>query len=428
MTESIYWIWLAEALGQGSKYLSYLLGVYGTPYDVFRAETESIDELSVDEKTKKGLARKNLEDAYEINDYCVSHSIGILTYENPCYPEKLKLIKDPPTVLYYIGELPNFNNVLSISIVGTRKLSEYGKGTAYKIGYELGAAGVVVVSGMALGVDSVAACGTINGGGKTVAILGCGVDIVYPRQHRVLYDQIIKHGAVISEFAPTTEVRGRNFPIRNRIISGLTSGTLIVECDMRSGAMITARHALEQGRDLFAIPGNVGNPNSNGTNSLIHEGASMVLCTDDILGAYEFYYGDKIDYLGLSYARARSDVDPDALAKMEICSKLVSKNEIRDEKPEIGNNIMRPRIQPKYKNEKGSAVQKNEGEKADKIEEAELTPEEARVLEVMPRDRAVNADYFMSRGLNASDVLGALVTLEIKGLTSSLPGGLYIRN
>lgn len=428
MTESIYWIWLAEALGQGSKYLSYLLGVYGTPYDIFRAETESIDELSVDEKTKKGLARKNLEDAYEINDYCVSHSIGILTYENPRYPEKLKLIKDPPTVLYYIGELPDFNNVLSISIVGTRKLSEYGKGTAYKIGYELGAAGVVVVSGMALGVDSVAACGTINGGGKTVAILGCGVDIVYPRQHRVLYDQIIKHGAVISEFAPTTEVRGCNFPIRNRIISGLTSGTLIVECDMRSGAMITARHALEQGRDLFAIPGNVGNPNSNGTNSLIHEGASMVLCTDDILGTYEFYYGDKIDYLGLSYARARSDVDLDALAKMEICSKLVSKNEIRDEKPESGNNIMRPRIQPKYKNKKGSAVQKNEEKKADKIEEAELTPEEARVLEVMPRDRAVNADYFMSRGLNASDVLGTLVTLEIKGLTSSLPGGLYIRN
>lgn len=428
MTESIYWIWLAEALGQASKYLTYLLGVYGTPYDVFRAETDSIDELSVDSKTKIGLERKNLENAYAINDYCVSHSIGILTYENPRYPEKLKLIKDPPTVLYYIGELPDFNNTLSISIVGTRKLSEYGKGTAYKIGYELGAADIIVVSGMALGVDSVAACGAINGGGKTVAVLGCGVDIVYPRQHRVLYNQIIKHGAVISEFAPTTEVRGRNFPIRNRIISGLTSGSLIVECDMRSGAMITARHALEQGRDLFAIPGNVGNPNSNGTNSLLHEGASMVLCTDDILSAYEFYYGDKINYLGLSYARARSDVDPEALAKMEICSKLVSKNEVCDEKPIVGNNIMRPRIKANCKNEKDSAVKKSEAKDVKESEKAEITPEEARVLELMPCDRAVNADYFMSRGLNASDVLGTLVILEIKGLTSSLPGGLYIKN
>ena len=444
MTDTIYWIWLAECLGPGSRNLHYLLDRYASPYDVFRAQSEELERLELGDRVIEALCNKNMTEAYAINDYCVSHNIGILTYANEYYPAKLRLIPDPPAVLYFIGELPNTGDFVSIGVVGTRKMSEYGKRSAYKIGYELASAGIVVVSGMALGVDAVAACGAIRAGGKTVAVLGCGVDTVYPKEHGKLYENIIKNGAVISEYPPTTEVRPHHFPCRNRIISGMTNGTLVVECDKKSGAMITAERAIEQGKDIFAIPGNLDNTNSLGTNKLIHDGAQIVLKTEDILKNYEFYYGKTINYLALRMAKDNSQLDEQALNRMGICQcelhKKMSEKYDECEEAEIitrRENILRPRHLPKVKNpeEMPSTMQRKADEEARthksisaEAELAELSEHEREMFLAMPDDRAVSVDAMMRLGYGCSDVMGTFAMLEIKGLVSSLPGGLYIKN
>lgn len=447
-SDTIYWIWLAECLGYGSRHLHYLLDRYSSPYEVFRAESEEIDRLELSDRIKRALSKKDMRSAYAINDYCVAHNIGILTYEGEDYPSKLRLIADPPAVLYYIGEMPNLNDNLSISVVGTRSMSEYGKASAYKIAYELASAGVTVVSGMALGVDGVAACGAIKGGGKTVAVLGSGVDVVYPREHRRLYERIIENGAVISEYPPTTEVRPNQFPVRNRIISGMTSGTLVVEGDLRSGALITARRAIEQGKEIFALPGNLDNKNSDGTNMLIHDGAQMVLETSDILKAYEFYYGKSINYLGFSMSRENSDLDEGAILEMGICMRggPVVQRKKKDEAPsdkEAGENILRPRSIPKNKStrempttlKKKSKKLKEEEifaleppKKSTEEEIASLSEDERAILRSMPDDRAVSVDELSSMGFECQNIMSTLAMLEIEGFVSSLPGGLYIKN
>ncbi len=434
MRDTIYWIWLSERLGAGSKELLYLLENYSSPYEIYRADEDEIGRLNIKDRTKLALSDKNMNAAYEINDYCSLHGIGIVTYGSTGYPEKLKKISDPPTLLYFRGELPDTNDFLSVSIVGTRKMSEYGKRMAYKIAYELAASGAVVVSGMALGVDSVAACGAICGGGKTIAVLGSGIDVIYPSQHKKLYEIIAQNGAVISEYPPMSEPEASHFPVRNRIISGLSNGTLIVECSERSGALITADRASEQGRDVFALPGNMDKASSSGTNKLIRDGASIITETEDILENYEFYYGNKINRLALGYSKGNSALNEDNLKEMGVY--------LRDEneraKPETPRkNILRPRFTPKNKNESklpstlkkptAPEPQKSKlGAEAEK-ELEELDENERNVLEAMPDDRAVAIDEIMHHGFECSGVMGTLAMLEIKGLVTSLPGGLYIK-
>ena len=226
-SENLYWIWLAEKLGAGSSHAIELVETFGSPFEVYNATEEEIARSGcVSENVAHRLANKSVSHAMEIVETCVYAKIGILSYSDPFYPSRLKTLKDPPCVLYYKGTLPDFDNRVCIAVVGTRKISEYGKHAAFKIAYELAAAECIVVSGMAQGIDAVAACGAICGGGKTVAVLGSGIDIVYPPQHKKLMRIIEDHGVVISEYAPGTRPFGTNFPQRNRIISGLWgSGT-----------------------------------------------------------------------------------------------------------------------------------------------------------------------------------------------------------
>ena len=222
---------------------------------MFRADPEELFDTEIPEALQEALSDKNLDEALAISDYCTKLRIGILTYKSDLYPAGLRRLKDPPTVLYYKGKMPDLSKFVSLSVVGTRTMSEYGKRAGYKIAYELASAGVCVVSGMALGVDSVAACAALEAGSTTIAVLGSGVDVIYPKVHTALYKKIIERGAVISEYPPTSRPESHHFPQRNRIISGIGMGTLVVEGDMRSGALITAGLALEQGKDLFALPG-----------------------------------------------------------------------------------------------------------------------------------------------------------------------------
>lgn len=216
--------------------------------------------------------------------------IEVITRENPVYPELLKRIKNPPPQLYCCGDCTLLGN-RSVAVVGSRTSTVYGRKTAAAISRRLAASGVTVVSGMALGIDASAHEGALDVGGKTIAVLGCGPDVCYPPENKILMTEILRHGLVISEYTPGTPASRYNFPNRNRIISGICEATIVVQARNRSGALITAELAAEQGREIFAVPGNIDSPYNLGNNRLIKEGAAPLICTDDIL-----------EYLGISGA------------------------------------------------------------------------------------------------------------------------------
>ncbi len=230
---------------------------------------------------KLKYAESNL-DFSELERVCKRKRIKIVTYFDRGYPEILKSIHDPPLLLFYKGVLPegSFNGV---GVVGSRRSSFYGLKIAEEISSGLAEAGIWVISGMAAGIDSASHKGAINGGGKTIAVLGTGVDICYPSRNRMLYGKIIENGAVVSEFFPGTEPFPWNFPKRNRIIAGFSKGVVVVEAAKKSGSLITAGLALDSGRDLFAVPASPFNPNGAGTNSLIKDGAYLVTSAKDII-------------------------------------------------------------------------------------------------------------------------------------------------
>jgi DNA processing protein len=206
----------------------------------------------------------------------------IITLKDDVYPKRLREIYDPPPLLYVRGELKE-EDELAISIVGSRKTSPYGRWITEKMSQELVRHGVTIVSGMARGIDALAHSGAISGGGRTIAVLGCGVDVIYPSENRSLFAKIIDHGAVLSEFSMGSPPEGGHFPKRNRIISGLSIGVVVVQASAESGSLITASYALEQGREVFAVPGNIGAEGSRGTHQLIKEGAKLVESSEDIL-------------------------------------------------------------------------------------------------------------------------------------------------
>ncbi len=213
-----------------------------------------------------------------------AHAMGVelIGFDSPLYPEPLRHIHEPPLVLYAMGRLELLSSS-SVAVVGTRNASSYGRCMAERLGAGLSEAGISVVSGMARGCDTFAHRGALAKGGNTIAVLGTGIDIVYPKENRRLYDEIKEQGLVVTEFPFSTPPLAKNFPVRNRIISGLTSGVVVVEAPLKSGAMMTARLSLEAGREVFALPGRADSKRSGGTNRLIKEGAVLVEDTDDIL-------------------------------------------------------------------------------------------------------------------------------------------------
>lgn len=281
-----YWLKLSEIENLKTTIKIDLLTALGGARNVFNADKEIL--------LRFGLSQQNYTDLYSdelsqnvsnIIELCAKKNITILTISHEEYPEMLKYITDPPLVLYVRGSIPKSN---AVAIVGSRKASGYGIETAFKMASDLAFSGMVIVSGMARGIDTAAHSGALDAGGETVAVLGCGVDIIYPPENKNIMERIIKTGAVISEYPPGSPPSTIHFPCRNRIISGMSLGTLVVEAGLKSGSLITANCALEQGRDVFAIPGNINNYNSIGTNRLIKDGAKIVLNSDDILEEFNF--------------------------------------------------------------------------------------------------------------------------------------------
>ncbi|MBR5615385.1 MAG: DNA-processing protein DprA [Clostridia bacterium] len=443
----LFWIWLSRRFGAGSKLYPVLLERFGTPYDIYNADEEEIAALmpELTLRERRALCDKNLDEAYDIAGYCKRGGYSILCYDDARYPLSYRSLSDPPLLLYYRGTLPDFQNRLCIAMVGTRKMSEYGRRIAYKIAYELAAAGVIIVSGMALGVDSVASCAALAAGGQTVAIFGNGIDVAYPPEHAGFKKILEQRALVMSEFAPGSEPKGSNFPIRNRLISGLCQGTLVVEGAEGSGALITADRALSQGRDLYAVPANIGDPNASGVNRLIRDGARVVLCADDILKQYSLLYRHTTSAASSASLGKRSDYDGEMLTRMGVYSRTVgghervsaatltptqpsdeAKPEIKASKPAPKSQKSEPRAtRPKAEAAPPKAVPCEADHSAEILQS--LGERERAVFEAIPMDHPLAIDRLQSLGYSTGELLAALSLLEIRGLIQTLPGGLYCR-
>lgn len=285
-----YTYWLA-CMPFGSEKKRMLVGDYFSAKAVYETKKEELERLSylnecdVKALTDLGCKKKYIEDYEKLAE----KNIFFCPYTSPEYPSRLRNIYNPPFALFYKGKLPKEDGI-KVAVVGARVCSAYGQKISEQIGEAFGKIGIDVISGMARGVDSAAHYGALKGNGKTFAVLGCGVDIVYPRQNRELYNRILENGGVISEYAPGTPAQPIFFPLRNRIISGLSDVVIVTEAKRKSGSLITADLAMDQGREVFCVPGRVGDSLSEGTNDFIHQGAGIITSFEQLMNDLNLTY------------------------------------------------------------------------------------------------------------------------------------------
>lgn len=296
------WIFLNNLKSVNNRHIKTIEETFDEEVEyIFRASNKEINNLRISEKARKEIIDNRREEfLIEILKDLDKKEVNITTLIDEEYPENLKNIPDRPRVLYYRGSLKE-DDSYSISVVGPRKPSNYGIYVVQKLVDELSKYGIKIISGMASGIDTHAHMVALRNKVRTIAVLGTGVDIIYPSHNRNIYKKIIERGAVVSEFPLGTKGLPYNFPKRNRIISGYSLGTLIIEAEERSGTLITCNHALEQGREVFSVPGNINSMSSKGTNSIIKQGAKLVDCIDDILEEIVDFKDIKKDYKDIEY-------------------------------------------------------------------------------------------------------------------------------
>ena len=411
----IHWIWLAHRPGVNDRMKVELLQHFRDPEDIFFADSGAFDHIEgITEEAKAALRDKDLVPAEEILEACDREKLHILTYRDAAYPVRLKNIADPPIVLYYKGQLPEIDALPVIGVVGTRKASAYGMQTAKRMGYQIGKCGGVVVSGMAYGIDGMAMAGALTAGQKVIGVLGTGADIVYPLSNRALFRDTEQYGCLLSEFPPGTPPAKWTFPKRNRIISGLSCGVLVVEAPERSGALITARQAADQGRDVFAVPGNIDTPTCVGSNGLLRDGAIMVSAGWDILSEYAGLYPDKIRK---DTAPSRQTAYTDEVAKAAAEAekqprKVAQKPKIPKEKENLKKEFKKKSIDkepsPPY-SDVNAVMQK-------------LSPDEQQIVKCLQGGERLVDDVIAETGLTTGKLLAALTMLELKGIIKRLPG------
>lgn len=285
MDGKAYWVAFNHVRGIGAVRLQNLLSYFGSLEVAWQAPADGLRAAGLNTRIVEGLVqlRQSL-DLTGLVERISQQGITVLTWADEAYPRRLKEIDQPPPVLYLRGELCP-EDEMAVAIVGTRRYSVYGRQVADELAAHLARNGVTVISGLARGVDSVAHQAALKAGGRTIAVFGCGVDIIYPPEHKNLAGEIIRQGALVSDYPPGTPPESANFPPRNRIISGLSLATVVVEAGETSGALITATFAAEQGREVFAVPGNIHAHQSKGTNRLIAQGARPLLKIEDVLEA-----------------------------------------------------------------------------------------------------------------------------------------------
>lgn len=401
-----HWIWLTTRPGIGVHGRAALLRLFGTAERIF--EMKERDYLAAEGfecRWLESLLDKSLDEAEKILIECDDKSIRLVTYADGAYPSRLRNISDPPALLYYCGTLPDFDNEAVIGVIGSRRCSAYGLLHAKQFSKLIASSGGLVVSGGARGIDSMALRGALDSEMPVACVLGCGVDVVYPPENRELFRQIAAHGCLLSEYRPGTRPDRGNFPVRNRIISGLALGVLVVEAPERSGALITANLALEQGRDVFAIPGNIGVKSCEGSNRLIRDGAIVVENGWEILREYEHLFPGK-----LSDGRSREAMERGFMARFGRPAPVYT--------PVVLEEPVDKKVIDNPENRNYSDV---------KEKVPVLAGDETAVFAVLSEQPELADELVVRSGLPAQRVAAALTMLQIKGLARKQAGNRYCR-
>lgn len=407
MAELRYWVWLATRKGLSARKLNELLRYYDSPEEIyFVSKGNYPKELGIDTSS---LEDKRLSETSEILGTCYENGYSILTIGDALYPSRLKNIYDPPIVLYVNGKLPIIDEEIAINIVGTRDCSPYGIKVSEQMGYEITKMGGLIVSGLARGIDSAAARGAFRAGGKVVGVLGCGIDVVYPASNERLFWDVKNFGALVSEYPPGTRPDKGHFPARNRIMSGLSLGVVVVEAPEKSGALITASRALEQGRDVFAVPGNIDARSCKGSNLLLKEGAQPVMSGLDVMETYAARFPDKFKEVARLYELDKGGLE--AITERELKETGIIK---------VGD---------KAKTEQKSIDKEESKAYIDiSVKQEDLSETEIAVLKAID-GQTLHVDTIAEKcGHKISDVLSALTILEISGAVTQKPGKMFTGN
>ena len=372
-----YYITLSNAMGAGSVRAVKALEYFGNAKNIFKATAEQRAKSGIFTVNElKRLETAGPDYANEVIAECKANGIDIIPLGDKRYPYCLSVLEDAPVVLYVKGKLPDFDSIPAVCIVGPRKVTDKGKIDSYSVARRLALAGFTVVSGGALGCDSAAHYGALKAGGVTALIMGCGILSDYLPENRQLRSLVEKHGCLISEYPPHYRASRYTFPVRNRILSGLSVCTVVIEARSKSGALITARHAAEQGRDVFVIPGNAGNEEYAGSNALLRDGAKPLIDMSDIFNEYIPRYPDKID-IKKAYEK------PQKMGKTAADSSV-------------------------HKNLSNETLSKNAKIVYNHLNKHKFYPEEIK-----------------DTGLEPSEIISALTELEIELIIRSAPGGRY---
>ena len=362
---SLSWLALGLTPGLASRLSARVLRRFDSPEGVFRASLPDLESCHLPAKVAQAIAKKESFKRAEKELAGIQKIAGctLLNWTEPEYPQSLLQIYDPPVLLYVRGD-PQVLNLPSLSIVGTRRPTLYGTQMAQRLGRELAARGLVIVSGMARGIDAIGHQGAMGANGRAIGVLGTGIDVCYPKENKKLYEKVLERGAIISEFPLRTHPAPENFPVRNRIVAGMPLGVVVVEGAQYSGSLITARLAMEFGREVFGVPGNVTQPVSFAPNQLIKQGAKLVSCAADVI-------------------------------------------------EELPTPVRAALVQ----------AEKPEAEQRNLLAAATLNGSEKKLYELLSAEEHVPIDDIVERsGLNSSEVLATLFTLEMKGIIRQLPG------
>ena len=421
MDEKIYWIWLTKALGYGSRCANSLVSIINKPSELYGISRDELKEKNIfTDKEISNILNTPISIAEKIYNDCSKIGCRVLTPDDLEYPDRLRNISIMPLVLYIKGSLKGIDDTQAIAMIGTRNATEYGARISLELGRNLGDAGFTVISGMANGIDSFSIKGALRSSGNVIAVLGCGIDYDYPYKSEKAKKIIAKRGAVISEYPPGTAPSPQHFPIRNRLMSALSLGVLVVEAGEKSGTLITVGHALTQGKDVFAIPNDIFAPQGKGTLRLIKEGAIVVTEVKDIILQYPFYR-DKIK------AALEKSLDRKPLESSQTIVENLSENHINNNENEnIKDNIDKS-------NNKGISSQYPLNSKEHTIEQKKnnapdyLTDNQILVFRTLGKEPLTADEILEKTGLSMYELLSTITELEIFGVIVPMAGKRYVR-
>lgn len=386
------WVWLTCKRSMSSEKIASLLNKFDDIDEIYNAKEEAYGNIDLIRKSDiDNLCDKDLRYAREIIEKTEKLGAYILDFDDEKYPQSLKNISMPPYVLYVRGSLDLSRNMVGIGIVGTRDMNEYGEEVTRKLGFELARSGFTVVSGLALGVDAVAARAAIAAGGETIAVLGCGIDIDYPKTNRKLREEIEKYGAVVTEYPPGTRPIAPNFPLRNRIIAGLCECVLVTQAPKSSGALITAKYAVDMGKEVFCVPGSIFDLSCAGGNNFIKTGAMSVTSSEDITELY------KSRLVSRSPREIRREIENTQPEK---------KGKIRKKLEEVKKKIVKPSVND--------------------VKYNDLDETQRAILSIIIENDRISVDEIIRKTDIAPSKIGAALSLmEMLGAVRKMPGNFY---